>query len=629
MESGESAPLTQERARTLIAAAWQDLERQKQTVNDLNVYPVPDGDTGTNLSLTVRGVLDDLTALPVDATPAEVAQTIGNGALMSARGNSGVILSQIVRGAMEVLGVAETLTPAVAAEALVRSTEVAYRAVRRPVEGTMLTVLREMGEAAAALVQGGAQEGHEGAETSPPDAGAAREDGIEPTPPDASVTAGVSPIGWEPFAERVVAAGWESVRRTPTLLKVLADAGVVDAGGFGLMVLVEAVLGGGEVIAGRPSGSDRAAPLVPTPSSRLPTPAPGGLTSEAQTGPVFPDLVGEYDTSRYTYCTSFLLSGQGLEVQAFEEKLAPLGDSLLVVGGGESLKVHIHTDHPGVVLGLATERGVLSKVEIDNMREQTAERAKRLAARQEEGPTADAGTAAAGEVAGASSNGAGELTPGTLTQVVAVVAGQGNRDLFRSLGASVLIDGGQTMNPSAEEILAGVRRTAAHSVVILPNNKNIILAAEQVAHLTDRDVLVLPTRSLQAGLTALVSFDATVSGEENVARMEEAVSGLRTAEVTRAVRDSRLDGLSIREGDYLGLVDGQVVIAARDLARVVEEVADRLVDPGKEVLTVLLGDDGRAEAEACVALLQERYPDLEVEVYEGGQPHYPLLLSAE
>ncbi len=210
-----------------------------------------------------------------------------------------------------------------------------------------------------------------------------------------------------------------------------------------------------------------------------------------------------------------------------------------------------------------------------------------------------------------------------------MVAGRGNRDLFASLGATVLIEGGQTMNPSAEEILEGVSQAAAQSVVILPNNKNIILAAEQVARLADREVLVLPTRSLQAGLSALVGFEPTVSGPENVARMKESLSGLATAEVTRAVRDSRLDGLAIRKGDYLGLVDGQVVIAARDLARVVEEVADRLIDPEKEVLTVLLGDDGRAEAEASVALLRERYPDVEIEVYDGGQPHYPLLLSAE
>lgn len=537
--SGDTSNFTVPKARAVVGGGFRALEARKQEINDLNVYPVPDGDTGTNLSLTLKSVVDELLALPDDLTPAELAPRIASAALMGARGNSGVILSQMVRGAMEVLGRDEPFSDLVLAAALQEASESAYRAIRKPVDGTMLTVLGDMAAAAAEMA------GSEDRAT---------------------------------LLEHLLHSGWDSVRRTPALLKVLADAGVVDAGGFGLVILLEGLIAGieGEEVRAHPAGA--------------------GLARAERRG-------GEEPESRYTYCTTFLLQGEGLDRAALEEALTPLGDSLLVVGDSAQLKVHIHTDEPGRVLSLGTGRGVLEGIEIDNMKTQTAARGERLRELAEE---------------------AG------LTQVVAVVAGEGNRKLFASLGADFLVEGGQSMNPSAEELLQAVRRTTAPAVVILPNNRNIILAAEQIVGLTDKELHVVPTRSLQAGLSALVAYERGASGRENAAAMEEAQQGLSAGEVTWAVRDSCVDGFEIREGSFIGLVDERVVAAGGDFRTVVERVAERLIDGDREILTVLVGNTGLAgEAREVVESLRERYGEVDIEVHEGGQPLYPLLFSAE
>lgn len=543
MGASEGGALAVPRARALVAAGLRALEGRRQEVNDLNVYPVPDGDTGTNLSLTVRGILDELRRIPDDLPPAEVCRCIANAALMGARGNSGVILSQMVRGAVEAFAGAEACTTETVVRALRLATDTAYRAVRKPVNGTMLSVLRDMTTAA---------EEH-------------------------------PPAGLSTLLDAVCRAGWESVRRTPTQLQVLADAGVVDAGGYGLMIVFEAMLPG----RGGSVGEAGSAETLATPARR---------------GPVEPE-------SRFTYCTSFLLSGPELDAVRFEESLAPLGDSLLVVGDAAQLKVHIHTDQPGTVLNMATALGVLSGIEIDNMREQTAERTARLEA-----------YAAEDEAAG----------PVGETQVVAVVSGEGVKALFRSLGAGPFVEGGQSMNPSAEELLRAVRATRAPSVIILPNNKNIVMTAEQIVGLAEKEVVVLPTRSIQAGLTAMVAFDPAAPAQRNVREMAEAVRDLATGEITRAVRDSTINGLGIRQGTFIGLVNEEVVASSDDLEAVVEEVAARLIADGRELVTVLVGDGEIAERAAAAAdRLRERYPQVDIEIHEGGQPLYPLLLSAE
>ena len=547
MANSDGTSFSVSQVRTLLTAGFQALEERKQEINDLNVYPVPDGDTGTNLALTVRGILNSLANLPPSLSEAELCAAISQAALMGARGNSGVILSQIIRGAMEVLGQSGPIAPEVLARALRHATDTAYRAVRRPVEGTMLTVLREMAEAAVDV----------------PDSADARA-----------------------FMDLVVAAGWKSVERTPTLLRVLADAGVVDAGGYGLVVLVEGA------VDGRRGGKTP----ISTHVGELRPPEASWYEEES-----------DETHSRFTYCASFLITGKSLDQGSLEEKLSVLGNSLLVVGDRNRLKVHIHTDDPGQVIGAATSLGVLTEIEIDNMLEQTAARHERLL----QNPVVVS------------------MDPG-LTQVVAVVAGEGNKALFRNLGVDLIVEGGQSMNPSAEDLARAVALAKASSVVILPNNGNVIMTAEQTAGLAGREVLVVPTRSMQAGLTAAVAHDKRKPGADNVTDMIAAVEGVVCAEITQAKRDSLADGVQVRAQDFIGLVEDRVMVASPELETVVETVVARLLEEGREILTVLVGDDDNADrAAAMIERLRERYPGAEIEVHEGGQPFYPLLLSAE
>ncbi|MGI5939549.1 MAG: DAK2 domain-containing protein [Thermoleophilia bacterium] len=536
------------RARALVAASYEALEERRQEINDLNVYPVPDGDTGTNLSLTLRGILDSFDKLPPTSAQSELCAAISQAALMGARGNSGVILSQIVRGAMEVLGTAGPLTTEALVRALRHSTDSAYRAVRRPVEGTILTVLRDMAAHAEEVAKDGA----------------------------------VTP---DVLMEAVVAEGWRSVERTPSLLRVLADAGVVDAGGYGLVVLLEGATRGGR---------NEADPIATHIIER-----PPAWNRELEI-----EEAGETDS--FAYCTSYLLTGEMLDKTILEQQLSGLGDCLLVVGDGTQVKVHIHTDKPGEVLSIGTSVGVLSRIVIDNIAEQTVSRAHRLA--QSDVLPADPG----------------------LTQVVAVVSGEGNKRLFRNLHVDFVVDGGQSMNPSAEDLMRAIDKATAPSIIILPNNGNIIMAAEQTARLSDKHVLVVPSRSLQAGLAAAVAYERQNEGSVNEDDMRAAMSAAVTADITRAVRDSLVDDVQVKAQDFIGLIDDRLVIAAADLGPVIEHVLAHLLDGDREVLTVLVGEgeDG-ARALDIVQKLCASYPMLEVDIHEGGQPFYPLLLSAE
>ncbi|MBN1631813.1 MAG: DAK2 domain-containing protein [Thermoleophilia bacterium] len=545
--NNEGARLTAPAARALLAAGLGALEARKQEINDLNVYPVPDGDTGTNLALTMRSLLTAATKMPDDISEHDLCTALTQAALMGARGNSGVILSQIIRGAMEVLGRGEPVAPDTITEAFQSATETAYRAVRRPVEGTMLTVLREMAEAAEAAPQG---------------------------------------LGRESLMAQVIAAGWKSVEKTPSLLRVLADAGVVDAGGYGLVVLLE----------GTSSGrADRTAPIA----TRIDQ-------SPVQSAVLYEEEATE-EESEFTYCTSFLVSGQGLDQTLLEEQLSRLGDSLLVVGDSTQLKIHVHTDHPDEVLGFGLAQGLLSEIEIDNMKEQTAARIERLARAASSAP-ADAG----------------------LTQVVAVVAGEGNKALFRSLGVDLIVDGGQSMNPSAEDLMRAVERAVAPSVIILPNNSNVIMTAEQTVGLTGREVYVVPTSSIQAGLSAAVAFEKRCSGDENAAQMREVIDNVTAGEITRAVRDSTVDGVVIKGGEFLGLIDDHVVVSSLDMTTAIGEVVALLLSGRREMLTALLGEgDDADEAAAAIESLRDKYPQVEIDVHDGGQPFYPVLLAAE
>ena len=523
--------------RRVVAAATASLEAGRARIDDLNVYPVPDGDTGTNMALTLRALVEALDSAE-EGPRVGLAHTVTRATLMGARGNSGVILSQIVRGAADVLGESEAIDPETAAKALRGASDAAYRGVRHPVEGTILTVVREMAEEGEAQADSAASLGD--------------------------------------LLKLVLARGEAALARTPELLDVLRDADVVDAGGAGLVEIVRglvAAITGEEVPAAAPQQT---------------------LGLEAI----------HRDLSEFRYCTAFLVEGAGLDSVVLERELGKLGDSLLVVGDESALKVHVHTDDPGAALSLGTARGAISGVEIADMHVQTAERERRLTAT----PV--------------------EKDSDHVTDVVAVVAGEGNRRLYESLGVSHVVEGGQSMNPSTADIVAAIERTGAREVVVLPNNGNVVMSAEQAIALAGKPARVVPTRSIQAGLSALLAFDPGAAASENEESMREAVQSVATVAVTIASRDVELDGLEIREGNYLGLLEDEPVVGGASFDEVASAVIEALLSSPHDTMTVLTGVDAPG-IDGIVEAVAVRHPEVEVDVQEGGQPHYHLLLSAE
>jgi fatty acid kinase len=511
-----------DRVRELVEGARAGIEANRRRIDDLNVYPVPDGDTGTNLTLTVRAVAEALAGDGPDDRGA-LAREVARAALMGARGNSGVILSQIVRGATDALAASDDLR-----RAFRSASDAAYRAVKKPVEGTMLTAIRELAEAA--------------------------ERGLT--------------------LKEIVAAGDDVVARTQDMLQVLREAGVVDAGAAGL---VEIVRGIAAVVEGE------ALPEAPVYEEHL------GFEAIHQ------------ELSRYRYCTVFVVEGDGLDLDSLEDELERLGDSVLVVGDSSALKAHVHTDDPGRALSLGVSRGVVGGVEIANMHEQTLEREDRLLHAVPEDQAAAA--------------------------IVSVTAGPGNRALFESSGA-IVVDGGETMNPSTADLVAAIESAPAGDVVLLPNNRNVIMTAEQAADHSSKRVRVVPTTSLQAGLAALVAFDQALGADDNVAAISEALAELATGAVTVASRDVQLNGIDVRKGQWLGLAEGEPVAGGETFDEVVQAVLSKLLDGPRGLLTLLTGD-GAPALDRLLAELEASHPDLELEVHDGGQPHYALLLAAE
>ena len=530
--------------RTLAGAALASLEANRERIDDLNVYPVPDGDTGTNLTMTVRAVVDAVGATSA-ASRESLARDVARGALMGARGNSGVIFSQIVRGAADVLGTTDTaaIDTDATARALRGATDAAYRAVRRPVEGTMLSVIRELAEEA-----------------------------------EAQAANGKPPV--EELLGLLVRRGEAAVARTPDQLQVLRDAGVVDAGGAGLLELVRGVAA---AVRGEPL------PEPPAPTEGI------GL-----------DAIHR-ELSTYRYCTVFLVEGNDLDRGALESELERLGDSLLVVGDESAVKVHVHTDDPGAALSLGTRAGTIDGIEIANMHEQTQQREERLLAAVPDSPAARCG-------------------------VVAVVAGAGNRKLFESLAEPVgpirLVEGGQTMNPSTADLLRAVQSLVADEAVVLPNNSNILLAAEHAGAHADRAVEVVATTSIQAGLAALLAFDGSRGAAANAAEMRDAIAAVAAGEVTIASRDVELDGVEIRKGHWLGLADDRPVAATEGFEDAAFAVAEALLDGSRSLLTLLVGEEAPS-LERLLERVAAAHPEVEIDVQQGGQPHYALLLSAE
>jgi uncharacterized protein len=514
-----------EGALALARAALAALEASRARIDDLNVYPVPDGDTGTNMTLTVRAVVDTLERNP--------EADIGRAILMGARGNSGVILSQLVIGALRELPDGAEVDPDAIARMLRGASDAGYAAIQNPQEGTILTVCRSLAERAEELALEG--------------------------------------VSVEDALAELLSAGEIALARTTEQLDVLQRAGVVDAGGAGLLEIVRGV-------ASYVRGEELAEPA--------PLLEPIPLEAAHQ------------ELSRFRYCTSFFVEGDGVEPKQLEAELLELGDSLLVVGGRGAVKVHLHTDEPGAALTLATSVGVVEQVDVMNMHVQTVEREERIL------------------TAKASACG-----------VVAVCAGEGNRRLFESLGA-VCVEGGPSMNPSTADIVAAIQGLPAAEAVVLPNNKNVVLAGEQAVDASGKPARLVPTRSLQAGLGAMVCFDPERAAEENVAEMERAAAGVHSGAVTWASRDAVVGDLEVEEGQFLGLLEGEPVAVGPLLQPVAREVLEQLLEAKPDVLTILSGESAEG-VDDLVAFVQEQNPELEVEVHEGGQPHYPLLFGAE
>ncbi len=528
-----------ETVERLAAAALENIERHRRRINALNVYPVPDGDTGTNLERTMQGIVAELDRSTASTT-AQLAADVQRAATMEAKGNSGVILSTIVRGTARVLGEHERVDGEVLAEALRAGATSAYQAVKVPVEGTMLTVIREMAEEAELLE-------------------------VRTLP----VIDGLA---------RAVVRGDDAVARTPEMLDKLREAGVVDAGGAGLVELVRGVL---HALTGEPL------PDVPDVTEEL--------TEESI----------HHEESEYRYCTVFVIEGDALDLDALHASLDPLGDSLLVTGDESLAKVHVHTDEPEGALALGRAVGLVdaARVEIGDMQSQAAERERWLAQLH-----------------------AAAQAPPTHVALVAVAQGSGNRDILRSEGASIVIEGGQTMNPSVGQILEGVTAVNSDHVIVLPNNPNVRLAAENAARESTKDVRVVATGSVPEGIVAAFEFDAARDVDANEEAMQGAIEVLAVGEVVRASRDATVDGVTAAEGEFLAILDGRALAAAPDLWIVVDALLDRFAADGRSLVQVLRGEGAPDEAEVA-ARIDAR--GLEPDVKWGGQPHYPLLLSAE
>jgi DAK2 domain fusion protein YloV len=542
----------------VIQSALAAVEAERQFINDLNVYPVPDGDTGTNMALTVRAVVEELEQSDVTDIPS-VAAAVTKGSLMGARGNSGVILSQIVRGICDVWGQANSLDTAVFKRAVLEGQHAAYRAVKTPVEGTMLTVIREMATAAQAVPDG---------------------------------------LGLEHLLAAVEEAGRVAVENTTAQLPALQKAGVVDAGGYGLLVLfrglaagIEDLMRGGTLVAG----------------ARLVARAAGEAVKARVQQERRVHVEEPSELSEFRYCTSFLITGESIEREAFEAFILPLGDSALVVGDERTVKVHVHVNDPGVVLSEALRYGSIGDVEINDMHAQTRDRDERLSTAPVVPEVGEGGTV-----------------------VVAVVAGAGNQQLFRELGCHAIVDGGQSMNPSAAQLLAAVEELGVEEVVILPNNGNVILTAEQAAGMSSLHIAVVPAKSIPSGLAAMVAFDPSQDAVGNARVMQDAIVDVRYAEVTHAVRDSELDGLEVKMGQAMAIVDGRLVAAADDVPAAFGGVLEEFARGGAEYVTVLTALNGSGITREQLEEVAEKVaPDAEVSFHEGGQPLYPILASAE
>lgn len=546
----------------MVQAGANRLQVNAEYVNSLNVFPVPDGDTGTNMNLSMTSgakAVADSTSEKVG----ELAAMLSKGLLMGARGNSGVILSQLFRGFSKQIPEVTVLNATELAAAFTHGVETAYKAVMKPVEGTILTVAREAAKA-----------GEKKAKST--------DDVIE-------------------VMTAVVKGGRRALAKTPDLLPVLKEVGVVDSGGQGLLFVYEGFLSA-------LNGEFQLEEYEPSPAEM----------DEMVNAEHHRSVQGQLATEdiHFGYCTEIMVKiGEGptvdssFDYEEFRNYLDGLGDSLLVVNDDEIIKVHVHTEHPGEVLNYGQKFGSLVKIKVDNMRLQHE------TILEHDGQPKEA-------------------TPRKTTRapygIVAIAAGKGVQELFESLGANYVISGGQTMNPSTEDIVKAIQEVNADKVIVLPNNKNIFMAADQAAEVAEIPVAVVPSRTISQGLTAMLSFNDQLSLEENKDTMTEMLSSVVSGQVTHAIRNTTIDGVKITEGDFLGMIDGKIVLSNSDITVTALATLEKMLTEETEIVTILAGEGGSvSQAEEFSAQLMAQHPDLEIEIHQGDQPVYPYLFSAE
>lgn len=550
-------------------AGAKGLEAKKEWINELNVFPVPDGDTGTNMTMTIMAAAREVAAIE-NPTMETLAKAISSGSLRGARGNSGVILSQLFRGFTKEIKTAQEIDVIVLANAFVRGTETAYKAVMKPKEGTILTVAKGMAEKAVEMAT-------------------QTDDIIE-------------------FAEKVIEHGDYVLSQTPEMLPVLKQAGVVDSGGQGLMQVVKGALDG-------LTGKEVDVTVEAAARPRADVKAVGAGSNDIETADI-----------KFGYCTEFIINVEHhydddteLEFKAYLESI---GDSIVVVSDDDVVKVHVHTNDPGLAIQKALTYGSLTRMKIDNMREEHEERlimnAEKVAAEQKAADEAKAAEAAKAE-------------PRKPYGFIAVSVGEGLGEIFRGIGADYLIEGGQTMNPSTEDMLTAINHVNADTIYILPNNKNIILAAEQAKYLVeDKQIIVVPSKTVPQGITALINFVPELSAEENLESMVEEMGRVKTGQITYAVRNTMIDDMEIHEGDIMGIGDKGMLAVGTDVDDTALDTLNAMLDEDSELVSIYYGSDVEADkAEALLARAQEAFPDVEIELHEGGQPIYYYLISAE
>lgn len=554
-------------ARMFLAGA-KNLDSKKDWINELNVFPVPDGDTGTNMTMTIMSAAKEVSSL-TNPTMAELAKAISSGSLRGARGNSGVILSQLFRGFCKVIKEYDEIDVTILCEACQKAVETAYKAVMKPKEGTILTVAKGAAEKALELSD----------ET---------EDVVT-------------------FVEEVIKQAEYVLDQTPEMLPVLKQAGVVDSGGQGLVQVLKGAydaLIGKEIdytIEGAPTGA-----------------APAKISAETEA------------EIKFGYCTEFIIvlnaPMSDNEEHAYKAFLESIGDSIVVVADDEIVKTHVHTNDPGLALQKALTFGSLSKIKIDNMREEHQEKlikdSQKLAAQQK----AEEEAYEAAQADEKTNN-----MPAKEMGFVSVSIGEGMNEVFRDLGVDYLIEGGQTMNPSTEDMLNAIEHVNAKTVFILPNNKNIIMAANQAVDLVeDKQIIVIPTKTIPQGITALVNYIPDHSAEENKEQMMAEIENVKTGQVTYAVRDTEIDGKTIKQNDFMGIGDKSILSVGTDLKATTLEMVDAMVDEDSAIVSIYFGSDSDEDsANELAAAIEEKYPDVEVEVNDGGQPIYYYVISVE